>query len=814
MENLNQNTERKDAARIPLPRRLGKLAAEARERRRRDKTVALVDLIVMVVAALASRTHVVFGSHPIAIGMIAVLPTRVVAATFGAVVGALTLGRSGIIYAMISLIVLFLRMIVSGDRSGESPFFSEGLTLRMSAALIGGFTAAIYEVLLSGFSLAAILFGTAMVLIPPVVTLLLSGLFDPSLSAVRSGLLRGGGDVLSLRSRGRGEGGGVIFFQISALVLTLLISLSLAEYVILGINLSYIYSSLVTLLAAKRFGALRGAAVGFASAVGLSSLYSVAFALAGLVAGALSPFGSVWAMLAGGAALGGWCAYAGGVGGFLSTFPEYVSAALISTPLFARISAVRSEVSEDSEGRAKDVLGTAALAYRSSFTGALDSLAASLTSLSSVIGKYKEGRGLPTEDELAKLIGNCARDYCSTCSSCGICTLERGIPEHLLRSSVSKLRSGGELVPSDLCDDGGCGREDGLSASVNRATALLREEKYRAFMRDTTAEHMAVTARLIKEARAEDDAERRLNDALTETVTKLLPEHGLAGGAAMVLGSERPHIMVAAEDADGALISSPALRSALADAVGMPIGKPEYYKSGRIALLECSTAPRLGALCSIVSRPGGRDEVSGDVAVTRTCEDGRFFALISDGMGSGSEARATAKLTADFLLSSLENSPSDEAVLRLLNLVIRSESEECSATVDLFSLDPVSGSASFIKSGAAPSYIKRGSSLFRIRSRTVPLGVMREVDAERIRAEVCPGDMVIMMSDGVSPSVEDTPWLPELLSRSGATDPARLAEQVMEAALASGNATDDMTVAVTKIFSIPDENTEFSAKID
>ena len=79
---------------------------------------------------------------------------------------------------------------------------------------------------------------------------------------------------------------------------------------------------------------------------------------------------------------------------------------------------------------------------------------------------------------------------------------------------------------------------------------------------------------------------------------------------------------------------------------------------------------------------------------------------------------------------------------------------------------------------------------------------MREVDAERIRAEVGEGDFVIMTSDGVSSSVEDTPWLAELLSRPHSGTARELAEKIITAAEKRGGKNDDMTVAVTKIYSV------------
>ena len=104
----------------------------------------------------------------------------------------------------------------------------------------------------------------------------------------------------------------------------------------------------------------------------------------------------------------------------------------------------------------------------------------------------------------------------------------------------------------------------------------------------------------------------------------------------------------------------------------------------------------------------------------------------------------------------------------------------------------------FYKCGSAPSYVKRGTSLYRIRSRTSPLGVLSELDAERIRVDVSEGDYIIMFSDGVSADGE-SPWLIEVLSEPADDDPADYARKILEAAKKNAATTDDMSVMVTRI---------------
>ena len=76
---------------------------------------------------------------------------------------------------------------------------------------------------------------------------------------------------------------------------------------------------------------------------------------------------------------------------------------------------------------------------------------------------------------------------------------------------------------------------------------------------------------------------------------------------------------------------------------------------------------------------------------------------------------------------------------------------------------------------------------------------MNQVDAERMRAEVRDGDYVIMLSDGVSSTPEDAPWLLELLTESPRRSLKEYAEFILSEAVKHSTSGDDMTVLVTRI---------------
>ena len=218
--------------------------------------------------------------------------------------------------------------------------------------------------------------------------------------------------------------------------------------------------------------------------------------------------------------------------------------------------------------------------------------------------------------------------------------------------------------------------------------------------------------------------------------------------------------------------------------------------------MECTAERKLSVKVATASLAGSKSEVSGDSLSHFASEEDYYYTLISDGMGSGEIAKETSLFVSDFLKNALQIGVAKETILHMLNHVLKARREECSATVDLFEVDLISGGATFIKSGAAPSFVKRGSSIFRVRSRTAPIGLLSSIDSEKIKVDIKPGDLVIMLSDGVADEADDAPWLLLLLGEPCTDSIDDYARLILSEAQKNSHTNDDMTVAVIKIDSL------------
>ena len=243
----------------------------------------------------------------------------------------------------------------------------------------------------------------------------------------------------------------------------------------------------------------------------------------------------------------------------------------------------------------------------------------------------------------------------------------------------------------------------------------------------------------------------------------------------------------------GAITDAPLLQKRLANLCGIPLLPPKVLATERGVDVTFTAAPTLRAAWSHAARTKPGETVSGDCSTAFTTEGGRFYCLLCDGMGSGREAAIASRTCCVFLQKMLESGADPALSVRMLNTFLRGKGYECFATVDIFCLDLYSGQAFFIKGGSAPSHLFRSGTEYTLASATAPVGIIREVYAERISFDVKAGDLIVMKSDGAD---TDSPPKPP-----AASDPRAAANELLASAAARGQ-NDDITVCVIKIDSM------------
>ena len=150
-------------------------------------------------------------------------------------------------------------------------------------------------------------------------------------------------------------------------------------------------------------------------------------------------------------------------------------------------------------------------------------------------------------------------------------------------------------------------------------------------------------------------------------------------------------------------------------------------------------------------------DICGDTAFSCRLPDGSRAVILSDGMGHGYAAAAESRAAAGLLRRLLKQGRPIAGAIKevnryLLERSMRNGEKESYATVDLAVIDQVSGRAKFYKMGAAPSYLVRGRRIRRIQQPALPMGILPGIRLTHVSAKLAPGDIIVMMSDGISDS--------------------------------------------------------------
>lgn len=307
-------------------------------------------------------------------------------------------------------------------------------------------------------------------------------------------------------------------------------------------------------------------------------------------------------------------------------------------------------------------------------------------------------------------------------------------------------------------------------------------------------------AKLLESTSAEAAEEYECDEALSEKARMAAKEMKLFFTGLAVFGKRKKTIVAGGVDISIVSLSSSEMCGKFEEACGVKLSVPEFSIDEDYVTMTTHSARKIAVEIERSSMKKENETVNGDSSASFYNKEDYFYSIISDGMGSGSDAALTSRTTCIFLEKMLSAGNRKNIVLKMLNNFIRHKNLECFATVDLIEIDLLNSSASFIKSGAAASYIIRDKKLFKITSNSLPIGITGRINAEEIKFELREQDLIIMISDGISQSFEDGVWLAELLSGIDANaELGEISGIILEAARVNNKRSDDMTVNVIRI---------------
>lgn len=697
-----------------------------------------------------------------------------------------------------------------------------GLLLGIGNAIAGGF--AVYDLLAALFSL---------VCVPTAVGLLIpffkedgqALLFAPP--AWNQGLARAlrTGQISPMTAVS------VVMVQIAAVYAANRFSLTLGSpYLIIAA--APLLALLLSLRAASRMGFVPGVVLALLLGICVDPLISPAYLLAVMIFVPLRLLSLRLGTVAGTVAALCFCAMTGGTAGLARYFLTF----LLAIPVFLLLEHLHgrhphgqgSTETPSSAELSRGAARAAAQRRQAAQRQRLCALSDALSSLSGLFYDMSTRLRHPRATDIQRMCETIVASHCAGCQHRAVCRYGSKDGAHELASHMSvQLRAKGSAdvhaLPSDL--GAVCSHGEPLCQEINRGYGELTEQYLRSEKTEVFADDYKAMAAILEDTLQdplpEEDLPSEADARAIADIHSYLTGLGYDVSGVTVGGSREHHVTVQGAHMELASSRAEEIRHALSKICGVRFASPTFEVKDGMTVMHMvsvpdlhvsfsgSTVPAYATEGEILPPPLTHDTpteayvppcVCGDHIALFANDHAYFYALISDGMGSGEEASVTSDISTVFLKRLLEAGSRPETSIAMLGNFLRQKNvgtgNECSATVDLMELDLFCGDAVFFKNGAAPTYVVRNNRVYKLRSRSLPIGILKDTRPELLRFRTHPGDVVVMVSDGVTHGNDECPWLIDMLSDPLPQSMDDLRADILSRAIASGSPDDLSAIAV------------------
>ena len=197
--------------------------------------------------------------------------------------------------------------------------------------------------------------------------------------------------------------------------------------------------------------------------------------------------------------------------------------------------------------------------------------------------------------------------------------------------------------------------------------------------------------------------------------------------------------------------------------------------------------------------------VSGDSTLQIRLNDGKYLLALSDGMGSGPEARKSSQIAIKMLERLLMSGFDKDTSIDLINTTIMNTNEEIFATLDIAIIDLYNGKIEFIKNGACPTYVKNNKKVQIVKSLSLPAGILKDINLTTYDKDINDQDILLMCSDGILDSNVEYKnkelWLKYMLEDIETDNCQKIADIILNESIDNnyGIPKDDMSIMVCKL---------------
>lgn len=765
------------------------------------------------VAILLGTKQMLFETYPLAFGLLAASTRQapfiligIIASAFGAneislmkIVGACS------IVALRIITRLYLdkseRKKYSGN-FGMSTFaelFSENSYLRVMSGALGVFIIGVWRIIEGGFRFYDLFASIFYLVLTPLSAWIFSWHFNINEQKKRE---KRAFSISVAEER---------LYDIAGISIACALIYSLDNAMLLGLNLPVFISVLLTLYACRR-GVLYGTVAGLLLGVSYMPTYAPAFAFCAIAYASISKLslfgGAISACISGIV----WTAYVGGIYSFGVMFPSF----LASTMLFCVADKINifEDISRFFEGEdtVKDTYSIKSVIteQKNNFQEEkIRSISESFSALSEIFYNLSSKLKRPTILDLRSICEESFEKHCAECENRELCFgAEYDSTLDAMKKITIQLHSFGSVDEKKLPESfkRKCYRIKEMSEDINSSCALATKKAFLNEKTEIFAFDYEAISKILNDAISENEEEFKIDSSMSKKVAYLISEGGYGEHSVTVFGRRKLRILARGLDLSEKNSDISVLKEKLEEVTRVCLAEPTFELAFGSVNMQIEARRAFSADAAFVTAASDGESICGDTVSVFENKNDYLYALISDGMGTGSTAALTSEMCNAFLRNMLSAGNRMETSLRMLNSVLRakgSKSEtECSATVDLMQFDLYSGALTLVKSGAAPTLMVRRGNVFKLASPSFPIGILRALDAKQMDINCEDGDVVVMVSDGAMREGDNCAYLTEMLRDRELIreSPSKIADKIIRRAKAESDApADDISVVVVKI---------------
>ncbi len=451
--------------------------------------------------------------------------------------------------------------------------------------------------------------------------------------------------------------------------------------------------------------------------------------------------------------------------------------------------------------------------------GRLRDLEAVFTQLAETFGEKETDEGFLVEKSFNALMDHIVTDVCERCAHFNVCWQQEFYKSyHTLLNMLALADAHGELstrqIPEALQKR--CRRPVELITCANYLVKVYKLNLYwqkkmresRSLVANQLRGVATIMHNLTRDMRLENELQHDLAEEIKEQIVALK----LAVPQVEVYRRQDRIDVILTKTAcrPNESLCVDQLIPLVSCLVGRPVVRMHSKCPGRSGKGKCtlclSTSQPLRVESSIsqVCRTGAG--VSGDTASVKELPNGKLAVLLSDGMGNGPEASRESRATVAVLEQLLHSGFDKETAVQTINSVLMLRSpRETFATVDMMVIDLYTGITELTKIGATATFLKRGDNVECIRSSSLPAGILHKIDIDSRRLCLQPGDILVMLTDGLLDSQKDIAdkeeWFARILRQSTQSNPHELVKYLVDRASMNtrNQVIDDMTVIAIRI---------------